>query len=413
MSELKRGLKNVSYLTFGNFTSQLIGMIGFVYIIRMLGPSDYGIYTTVGVFVGMFGVFSLVGLRKVVLRECCKDLTAVQGILEKTVGLRILLALMAIGLCVISSFFTKYDNQVKLYIVIFTVEILYSSLSGYISIIYQAFEEMKYIAFFDIVNRIILTSLSVLILYLGFGLLYLFVVVLFSHILTLILKYQLSKRFVTFRFLSKPHFDKSLLKMSFSFSLLSFVQGLSTRIDLLMISFLGSLEDVGIYGVSFNIVKRFGMIRNLFAIAFFPTFVKRFEDGTVKGSVLIKYSVRFFILVFFLFTIFSLFVEQLTLFLFGPQFEESGAILKVLMFYVSFKWATIPFTNAAQATHNENSLIFAYCIMACLNIPLNIIFFSWYGLIGIAYSTLIVFSIGSSLICGITYRNMKKQGYLA
>ena len=48
---LWRGLKNASYLAVGHFLSMAISFFGFVYIARLLGPSDYGIYVTVGAFV--------------------------------------------------------------------------------------------------------------------------------------------------------------------------------------------------------------------------------------------------------------------------------------------------------------------------------------------------------------------------
>ena len=82
------------------------------------------------------------------------------------------------------------------------------------------------------------------------------------------------------------------------------------------------------------------------------------------------------------------------------------------IFFLAFSWATLPFTTAAQATHNEKFLTYAMGIMAALNIPLNYIFFLSYGIIGIAYSTLVVYSIGGVLMSYIAYRVMKNQGYL-
>ena len=50
-SSAKRGLVNASYLTIGNLVSQVIGVFGFIYIARMLGPESYGIFVTVTSFV--------------------------------------------------------------------------------------------------------------------------------------------------------------------------------------------------------------------------------------------------------------------------------------------------------------------------------------------------------------------------
>ena len=49
-----RGIKNASYLAAGNIVSQLISFVGLIYIARLLGPDDYGVYVTVGAFVSLF-----------------------------------------------------------------------------------------------------------------------------------------------------------------------------------------------------------------------------------------------------------------------------------------------------------------------------------------------------------------------
>jgi len=60
------------------------------------------------------------------------------------------------------------------------------------------------------------------------------------------------------------------------FSLLGFFGFLISRIDLLMISFLGTAKDVGIYGVANKIAHQGIMLRNFTATAFFPIFVNGF-----------------------------------------------------------------------------------------------------------------------------------------
>ena len=96
MSKMLRGLKNASYLTIGHLLIQIISFIGFIFIARFLGPSDYGIYVTVGSFVGIFEVFVFKGLDRVVLREGSKDESSMHILLEKTIGLRNLLIIIAL-----------------------------------------------------------------------------------------------------------------------------------------------------------------------------------------------------------------------------------------------------------------------------------------------------------------------------
>ena len=95
--------------------------------------------------------------------------------------------------------------------------------------------------------------------------------------------------------------------------------------------------------------------------------------------------------------------------IFGEAFSESGNILKYLIFFSFFTWISLPFTTVAQALNLENILIYSLIIMSLLNVSLNIMFYHIYGLIGIAYSTLVVYSIGSLFQILVIYRNISDK----
>ena len=169
-SRFKIGIINASYLTLGNIFSQLIGLIGFFYIARVLGPENYGIYVTVMAFVGFFNLFTFTGLAKVIIREGSKKLQYFHRFLEEAVGIRLYAIIFAILSCCISSAFTGYSNYTKFLIIIFSVELLDTGLASFLGTIYQATENMKYMAYFSVLNRMVYVILAIGFLYLGFGL---------------------------------------------------------------------------------------------------------------------------------------------------------------------------------------------------------------------------------------------------
>ncbi len=69
-------------------------------------------------------------------------------------------------------------------------------------------------------------------------------------------------------------------------------------------------------------------------------------------------------------------------------------------------------TVSLQATHNEKRVLIIAFVGPMLNIPLNIIFFNKFGLIGIAYSTLVCSIVGAVLVPLLTFTTLKKQGYI-
>ena len=405
-----RGLKNASYLTIAHIFSMLINFFGFIYIAILLGPSNYGIYLTVVAFVGLFDILTFRGLNKVVLREGAKDLSKMSIYLEQTSGLKNLFTLIAIIICIISSFFTPYSTQEKIFIIIFSITLTYKSFEGFFGIIYQAAEKMQYNSALTILNRILFVPLSIVILYLGFGVTGLFAIAIFSQIFTLFVNFKVSKRFLSFKFFSKIKWDISIIKPALVFSIISFTVLLTSRIDIVMISWLGTSRDVGIYGVPYQIAQSGAELKTLLSVAFFPIFVKIFHKKIIRWKELLKYSflLGFVLLIFS--TIISILSPTIIPMIFGQKYFESGIILSVLIFYLAFIFLNLPFTNTLQATHNEFHYLKICWIPPSLNIGLNYLFFKIFGLIGIAYSTLAVQIFAIPITIFVTYRVLKKQG---
>ncbi len=412
MGRIKKGMKNFSYLTAGNLISQAIGFIGFIYVAKILGPNYYGIYVTVGVFMGVFELVTFSGLHKVIIRKGSRDIEHMGEVLDDTIGIKSTFIFSAILIMVIASFFTNYETTTKIFIAIFSLKLFSKSFSNYFNSIYKVTEKMKYISFFYIFYRVVYVCLAVLMLSLGYGLFTLILISVFTSALEMVVKFLHSRKLINFNIFSELKFDRKILIPSLVFSAIGIVNIISTRVDLFMISFLGTPAEVGIYGVAYTFVGEGTLLRNLLATAFFPILIKTFDERSLDKRLLLKYSFFGIAVMVVLGVITFFYAEQVIVLIFGEEFRESGIILRILVFYLVSWWSTIPFTTAAQATNNEKVILIGFTIMAFLNIPLNFVLYSHYGLIGIAYSTIIVFTVGCVLINIYSYHLLKVQGHI-
>ena len=409
---VRRGIKNVSYLTLGTFFSQVIAFIGFIFIARFLGPNQYGTYLSVTAFVGMFGILTFVGLNKVMVRECSKDLKFMKKYLEKVIGLKNVLSLISILVCIGFSILLYNSMDMRLYIAIYSFILFYQSLESFIQIIFQASEKMYYIAYVSIIHKLIFVILAVLFLYFGYGILSLIIINIISSFLSLAIGFHFSKKIVSITIFSKPEIEMNLITPGIIFSALSFMTFLTKRVDIVMLSFLTTSENVGYYGVAYRITDLMFILRGITSTAFFPIFIKRFKKSPINGTRFIKFSLIFLFALLGIAFILSIFIDDILLIFFGSEYQASGDVFKILIFYTSFWWAVLPFTTAAQAVNKEKLILIAKIIMAIINIILNYIFFQLYGYLGIAYSTLVVFSVGGLILSIIVYRDLKKDGYI-
>jgi len=411
MNKIKRGLKNFSYLTLGTIISQGIGFIGFVYLARYLGPDHYGIFVTVGAFVSIFQLIALPGLRKVVLRECSRDTENAASVLNKTIGLQSLFIFIAIIAMLVASLFTGYAVTTQLYIAIFSLKLFSESFRGFIDAIYKYSEKMQYIAVFRIIRMGLFVGFAVLFLRLGYGLFTVVMITIFTALIDVLFRFYHSRNIVEFNIFSDLYIDKDLLKPSAIFSGISITSQMYKRVDLLMISFLGTPAQVAVYGVAYNLAREANLLKHLIGEAFFPIAVKTLHKGSVSKRFVLKYSFLFFVGMMGLALLAFYLAEPVITILFGEDYTASIPIFKVLIFYMVVWFSTLPFVEALNATNNEKVVLFAKSIMAGINIPLNIVLFLIYGLIGIAYSTLIVYAAGSVIINLYSYVLLSRQGY--
>jgi len=409
---LHRGLKNASFLSLGNLVSQAIGFVGLLFIARLFGPEKYGIYVTVLAFVTFFEIFDLSGLLKVIVREGSKDIESFERTLNGTIFLKTAFFSLALVLCIGASFLTHYSQMIKVLIIIYSIELIYSGLESFLSAIYQTVEKMQYLAAFTVLTRVLITVLSIVFLYLGAGVLVILLVNLFSRFLVLLINYVCSRRFARFRFNFRLSLDPRILRATIIFSLMGIINTVAVKIDVLMLSFLTASRDVGIYSVAQTFNNEGLILRNTAAMAFFPIAVKLFHSGTVRARTLLKYSFVLFFAVLVGCVVLSFFAPNIVVLFFGDKYAASGQIFRYLLFCLPSAFFMLPFTTALQATHNEQLLLIVFAIAAALNVPLNILFFYEFGLIGIAYSTLIVFLAQAVALYVLSIRRMKRQGYL-
>ena len=409
---LLRGLKNASFLSLGNLASQAIGFIGFLFLARLFGPEKYGIYVTVLAFVTFFEIFDLSGLPKVIVREGSKNIESLERTLNGTIFLKTIFFSLALVLCIGASFLTHYSQTIKVLIILFSIELIYSSLDSFLGSIYLTVEKMQYLAAFTILTRVLITVLSIVFLCLGAGVLAILLVNLFSRFLVLLINYVYSRRFAKFRFNFRLSLDPRILKATIIFSLMGIINTVAIKIDVLMLSFLTASRDVGVYSVAQEFIKEGILLRNMAAMAFFPIAVKFFLSGTVRARTLLRYAFILFFAVLAGCVVLSFFAPNIVVLFFGDKYAASGQIFRCLLFCLPSAFFALPFTTVLQATHNEQLLLIVFAIAAALNVPLNILFFYEFGLIGIAYSTLVVFLAQAVAFYVLSIRRMKRQGYL-
>ena len=382
-------VKNISYLTIGQIISQIISLISVFYIPKLLGVEQYGNYQTVLSFVSIFTVFSFTGLNKVALRSGSMKIDKLSNEIESIIGIRHLFTFFAAMIAVLSAIFLDYSNEIIIYISIYVSWLWLRTFESTINLVYQAHEKLKYFAFFTVLKSILLALSLVTVLLVGKGIFELLIVDLIVSLFVIVISYYKSKRFTEFNFFSKVEFKLKKLKEGFIFSLLSFFNVLGNKIDVVMISLLGSPLEVGLYALANSVVRKGLLASRAISTSIFPIYAKQAFKSLTRVE-LNKHSFYSFsaalIVVLFIYFGADWFINTII----GSDFSYSATIIKVLSLYLLFHYISLPYDTALQVTFSENTLLKIRFSLAFLNILANYIFYDLFGIIGIAYSSLLV-----------------------
>jgi O-antigen/teichoic acid export membrane protein len=394
--------QNIGYLTAGNILSQIVALIGAFYIPKLLGPEQYGIYNIVIAYVGLFTVFTFSGLTKVIIREIAKDTANAKEILESTIGLRNLFSIFGALLSIVVVLFIDYELGTKAYIAIYSFSLIFKGIHSSLDTIYQAHQRMKVLGVIAFSRQLIRVPGSIFLLLLGYGVLSLIILHLSLEIMISFLLYRYSKNIISFNFFSKVKFIKEYIYSGIRFSLLQFLNILSGKIDLVMLSFFTTPQNVGIYALAYRLVEKGLILRSPISQSLFPYYSSKFNNRKPKKKDLLLHTglISVPLIIFIIPAI--LFIKPIIANVIGIEFIESASIFSVLVLYLILNFSVIPWGLVLQTTSNEKYSLITVSVTAFLNICLNIIFYKYFGLIGIAYSTLVVESMRFFLLVRLT-----------
>ncbi len=414
--EIQRGVKNSLYLTVANLLTTLITLVGFVYIPNRLGVHDFGIYTLALSFVALFHVFGFNGLHKVIIRETLLDRTYLESTINNLFNFQLTIALIQmITIILIAMVIPSYDHEIILIIILASHLMLFKGLRGIPTAILQAHEEMKTLAKINVTHSLVRVLGIVTILFFVNDLILVMLYILMVNLLFIFIYYRAMGELMEFHLHLTPQavkIPKKYLKQGFVFTLIGVGSLLSTKIDLFMLSLMGEIKEIAIYGLSEKIIAQFEMLRGVILTAFYPIVIQQFNKKILrlKSLYLIAGSIFFGMALLALF--YSSIAQEIIPFLYAQEYHGTIEISVVLFFYLVFFFANLPFSTALQSVGLERYILYMYPFSILLNVTLNYYLYQSMGVIGFAYSTLVVQAFILLFLMGIGSYQLKKKGFV-
>lgn len=386
--------RSIAHNTLLQIFSRVIGIalnvIAFSLLTRYLSPKGFGDFSIVIAFVQVFASLSELGLSIVALQFLSEDKRKNR---ERDFQVLFTLRTVCAGIILLIgsgiALFFPYSYELKIGIAIIAVSFFISSLSQFISLLYQVKLSMGIPFFADLIAKIILVIGIPLVFVFHGGLLSVFIIVVLNNLLQLCVLFFHSKTFFPFRFVWDTEIVRETCVRCWPLALSSFFTLLYFKSDTIILSLLTTSEHVGIYSAAYRVLEVLISFPALFIGLVFPFLSKSWSRGSSQEfSHYYQKAFDFICLLavpLFIGTLFT--ARDVMIFISGNDYFESGTILMILIIGTFFIFFGSLYTNIIPILHQQKKMLVGSALAATGGIIAYILTIPIYSYWGAAWTT--------------------------
>lgn len=400
-NSFKKYFSNTSWLLFEKAARLVLNFFVTVYVIRYLGPNEFGLYSYAISFYGLFVAFISLGLESISIRELVKYPEKRDEILGSVFYTQFGGATIAISLIALTLLITSEELITSSLILIISVSSFFQTFNV-IDYYFRSTVKAKYSVYVLFSSVLLVSIIKFTLMIVKAPLIYFIIAYAFEFVFNAFgyfAVYHLQKlKIVNWKFDKK--IALSLLKDSYPLILSGVVVSIYMKVDQVLIKNMLDVKEVGYYAAAVRLSESWYFIPVAISNALFPAIVnaKNISRELYLTRLQKLYDVLAWIAIGISIPV-SFFSAEIINLLYGSRYLSSAPILTIYI------WAgAAVFLGVASSqylvTENLTKISFMRTSLGMIaNVILNLILIPTYGIIGSAVATLIsytiaVFSIG-------------------
>jgi PST family polysaccharide transporter len=404
--------KNTVWLSISNFGGRMLKAVVIIYAARVLDPVRWGVVSYAITLAGFFTLFVDPGINVLLMREGAKAEEKHQmNLLSTTFYIKLaLIVLVVLFVLFIGPTFTLLPGA-KFLLPVTALIIIGDTLREFFSSFIRAKEKMEWEARIFLLTNLFIVVLGFAALLLfhkdgarAFGWAYAAGTTIGALIALWMLRPYLRKLFSNF----SSKLILPIMRSAWPFAITGALGALLTNADILIISWMRTAGEVGIYSAAVRIVQVLYLFPVVIQYSTLPLFSrlaksnnKRFRDILERAVVIIfAVSIPIAFCGIFLGTAIMKFV-------FGAAYAAGGPSLAILLLTMIVDYPGGVISVAIFAYDHQKALINASIIGGVSNVLLDLILIPRYGITGSAVATLIAQTLNNVYLWYV----MKKINY--
>ena len=388
-SGFKKYFVNTSWLFFEKIVGMAVTFFVGVYVARYLGPANFGLLSYAGSFVGLFAGIATLGLDGIVVRELVKDEKKRDELLGTTFVLKVIGAVLVIGMLAIAIRFTNNDNFTNLLIFIIVIGTIFQSFN-IIKFYFQAKVLSKNTVYVQVFSTILCAVIKLLLIYFNMGLIYFAIVTLLQSIFLAsgFIMIYIKQKSSLFKWSINFDLAKNLLKDSWPLMLSGIAISIYMKIDQVMIKNMLDTKAVGNYAVAVRLSEVWYFIPMAITSSVFPAIInaKKISKKLYYERLQKLYDLMTWLAISIALPI-MLLSNNIIHLLFGTQYQAAAGVLRIHVWAGVFVFLGLATSKYLIAESYFRLPLLKTSIGAIFNIGANIILIPKYGINGAAIAT--------------------------
>ena len=386
----------------------VLALVGIGFITRYLGAGGFGDYSTILAFFFFFGSLADLGLYAISTREISRPGSNEEEILGNVFSIRLASSLFIVVLSLIIVLFLPYSSAVKTGIVISALAYVFSSGYSVLIGLFQKRLAMDKVAIGELVGKIFQVAVIILAVKFNLGFLAIIWTLLLNMIVSFLIVFIWSRRYIKFR----PAFDfavwKKFLKESYPVGISAIIVFAYFKLDTILLSILKTSADVGIYNAAYKVLENVSFFPAMFVGLVMPIMSRYIFHERRKFELVADKTFKVFLVLtvpLFIGTVFL--ASGIIRLIGGAGFMEAVPVLRLLAAAMIFIFFGNFFTNVIIAGSLQKKLMGILLFCAIFNVSLNFILIPHYSYIGAAITSSLTEGLVVVLSCLVAWKNLK------
>lgn len=391
MSEMG-GIRKNAFFSLVTISSRLLtNVVVFWIIARFYGPQVFGQFTFVHTLATIFILIADFGFDTLLITEVARDKTNTPHKFQVYFTSKLLLILISMLLMYSVPLFGSLNYKSMLLILIFGLYVLFSTTTNYLLALFKSFEKFHYETKISLVVNV---GTLVVVLLIIFGKANIFIISL-GFILTRAVGLVLGIRYMK---KTLPQMKVGLVFGSFSksfnkaiaFGLIIIFSNLFLQLDTILIAFLKSEKEVGIYQSVSKIIFVLLIVPQIINNTLVPILSRLYHENYVMWEKIgfVANKLLFLTILPFSIILYS-YSKQIISLIYGiDKYGDAVPILKVFAITIIIRYLYETIGVMLTTSGRQNKQVIVLIVATFLNFTLNILFIPLYGIEGSAYISL-------------------------